>query len=175
VKIRFYGDNLTALNAKEALLFAELEKPNTLTWTPDNGPATVFVVVTSSLVQNDESFVGEVQGDPWRTYNVRLVCEAFTRSVSETVATALAADGTTTTLVNNGSATTNWTGSVSAGTLTGPTVVGGTAVKVGTTAVLYGAVTTSATLTTSITTVDRGRVGAGAGVAGGRARHERAR
>lgn len=150
VRVRFYGDNLTALGAKEAALFLELEEPNTLTWTPDVGPVTVFNVVTSSLVQNDESFVGEVQNKPWRTYAVRLVCKAFTQSATETVATALAATGTTTTLVNDGSATTNWTGLVD-GVSTSPTVVSG-AVRVTGSSASVATSRVSATLTTSITT-----------------------
>jgi hypothetical protein len=150
VRVRFYGDDLTALNAKEAALFAELEKPNTLTWSPGGTiPATVFVVVTSSLVQQDESFVGEVQGDPWRTYNVRLVCEAFTRSTAEVTAAAQAASGVTTTLVDNGSATTNWTGTVN-GVTTAPAVTSG-AVGI-TTGSLSGVQTISLTRTAAIAT-----------------------
>src|SRR4030095_16937821 len=101
LRVRLYGDNLTDLATAEAALFAELGKPNTLTWTPVNGPASVFGVVTSSLefVENDDA---EAVGDPWRTYSLRLVCEAFVRSASEVTAAALAASGTTTTLVNDG-------------------------------------------------------------------------
>jgi hypothetical protein len=149
VRVRFIQADLTALATLEAALFAELEKPNTLTWTPANGPASVFVVVTSSLEQEDD-FLGEQSDDPWRTYSIRLVCEAFVRSASETVAAALAANGTTTTLVNDGSATTNWTGAVN-GVSTTPTVSSG-AIKVTNGSAVYGAVTVSATLTTSITT-----------------------
>jgi hypothetical protein len=40
----------------------------------------VFVVVTSSLDFIDEQVANEEQVTPWRTYSVRLVCEAFVRS-----------------------------------------------------------------------------------------------
>jgi hypothetical protein len=121
VRVRFYGDNLAALAVQEAALFGELEKPNTLTWTPDGGqPASVFVVVTSSLLQNDESMVGEVQSKPWRTYSVRLLCEAFTRSVSPFTSVGVAPGGATTTTLDTCGATTGWTATVDgvAGTVT---------------------------------------------------------
>lgn len=125
VTVRFYGTDLTALNAKEAALFAELEQPNTLTWTPGGGqPATVFVVVTSSLAQNDESFVGEFQARPWRTYSIRLVCEAFPRSLAEVTTASLPATGSTTTLLDACSATTGWTGTVDGGAVS-PATSGG--------------------------------------------------
>src|SRR4051812_17852712 len=74
VRVRFFGADLTALSTLEASLVAELNKPNTLTWTPLNGPATVFDVVTSSLSADDSDDDGEGQVKPWRTYILRLVC-----------------------------------------------------------------------------------------------------
>lgn len=149
VRVRFHGDDLQALAEAEAALFAELGKPNTLTWTPPDGsPASVFVVVTSSLEAEDDD-LGEIDSDPYRTYSVRLVCEAFVRSASETVAAALATSGTTTTLVDNGSATTNWTGAVDS-VSTAPSVVSG-AVGI-TTSALLGSVTVTLTRTASIST-----------------------
>jgi hypothetical protein len=150
IRVRFFGADLTALATKEATLLAELNKQNTLTWTPSNGPASVFRVVTSSLDYDDGDDTGEGQAKPWRTFNLRLVCEAFVASATETVTAALAASGTTTTLVNDGSATTNWTGTADGAAVT-PSVSSG-AVKVTNGSATFGAHTISATLTTSITT-----------------------
>lgn len=77
-----------ALADAEAALFAELGKPNALTWTPPAvfGPSTVFRVVTSSTVFSPDDLT-EAQG--WRVYTIRLVCEAFARSVDEVVTEAL--------------------------------------------------------------------------------------
>jgi hypothetical protein len=109
VRLRVFGTDLTALSTLEAALFLELEKPNTLTWTPANGPASVFVVVTSSLDFIDEQVANEEQVTPWRTYSVRLVCEAFVRSAAEVVTAALPATGSTTTSLDTMGATTGWT------------------------------------------------------------------
>ena len=87
---------------------------------------------------------------PFRTYDLRLTCKAFVRSESETIAPALAASGSTTTNVNNGSATTNWTGAVN-GATTAPSVVSG-AVKVTNGAAVSGVITCSLTYTARITT-----------------------
>jgi hypothetical protein len=76
----------------------------------------VFVVVTSSLDYDDSDDTGEGQALPWRTYNLRLVCEAFVRSAAEVVTTALGS-GTQTVIptptsvtIDSGSSTTGWTG-----------------------------------------------------------------
>jgi hypothetical protein len=144
------GASLTALATAEAALVAETEKVlNTLTVDPGDGaPATVFEIFRGqvSLLRDDTYELARM-----RRYTVTVRALPFPRSAAETVTSALAASGSTTTLVNDGSATTNWTGSVSAGVLTGPTVVSG-AVKVGTNAALTGDVTVSAILTASITT-----------------------
>lgn len=124
LRVRLYATDLVSLAATEAALVAELNKPNTLTWTPDpNTPASVFVVVTSSM-DYEEDDAAEAQGDPWRTYTLRLVCEAFVRSAAEVTVAALAASGVTTTLVDDGSVTTNWTGAIN-GVSTSPSVVSG--------------------------------------------------
>lgn len=66
----------------EAALFGELGKRNLLTWTPPDGfaPATVFRVITSSM---DHAFDDLDELRTRRTYGIRLVCEAFARSVDE--------------------------------------------------------------------------------------------
>lgn len=151
LRVQLRGTSLTAVAQAEAALFAEMGEPNLLTWTPASGPAAVFVVVTSSMEEapGEEADLAEAQPFPWRYYNIRLTCEAFTRSAAETVTASLPATGTTTTLVNDGSATTNWTGLVD-GISTSPSVVSGAVKVTGTSAGTTSAV--SATLTTSITT-----------------------
>lgn len=114
LRVKFRGPSLTAVAQAEAAFFAELGKPNTLTWTPASGPASVFVVVTSSMEEapSQDGDLAEMQAFPWRTYNVRLLCEAFTRSAAETVTAALPASGATTTVLDAMGATTGWTGFV---------------------------------------------------------------
>jgi hypothetical protein len=117
LRVKLRGTSLTAVANAEAALNAELGKPNTLTWTPASGPASVFVVVTSSMdpsPSTDED-IAEGLASPWRTYNLRLVCEAFVRSAAEVVATALGS-GTQTVIptptsvtIDSGSSTTGWT------------------------------------------------------------------
>jgi hypothetical protein len=155
LRVKLRGLTLTAVSQAEAALNAELGKPNTLTWTPASGPASVFVVVTSSMdlaPSTDEDIAEGLAAYPWRTYNIRLLCEAFTRSAAETTAAALAANGTTTTNVDTGSATTNWTGAVN-GVTTSPSVVSG-AVGISSAATLnaQGTATVDLTRTSAITT-----------------------
>lgn len=149
IRVRFFGDDLTDLVATEALLVAELGKPNTLTWTPANGPVSVFDVITSSLEFDDGDDTGEGQPYPWRTFNLRLVCAAFVRSASEVTVAALGASGVTTTNVDNGSATTGWTATVNGVSATVSVVSG--AVKASSSAVT-GTVTVSMSRSGSITT-----------------------
>lgn len=151
LRVNFRGPSLTAVAQAEAAFFAELGKPNTLTWTPASGPASVFNVITSSMEASpsaDED-IAERLPQPWRTYNVRLVCEAFVRSTTEVVAAALSPSGTTTTLVDNGSSTTGWSGAVD-GVSTSPTVSSG-AVGI-TSAAAAGPRTLALTRSGSITT-----------------------
>lgn len=132
LRVRLRGPDLLMLAEAEAALFAELGRPNLLTWTPADGfgPASVFVVVTSSMDLSPApgEDIAESGSYPFRTYNLRLLCKAFVRSATETVTEALAATGTTTEPVNNGSSATNWTAQVGGVTAT-PSVVSG-AVKV---------------------------------------------
>lgn len=118
LRVNLRASSLTAVANAEAALFAELGKPNLLTWTPASGPATVFVVITSSMEESPQESgdLAENQAFPWRTYNVRLLCEAFTQSVAEVTIAALGS-GTQTVIptptsvtVDSGSSTTGWTG-----------------------------------------------------------------
>lgn len=120
LRVRLRGPDLLDLARAEKALFAELGKPNTLTWTPPDGfgPPSVFEVVTSSMVEapGAEGDLAEASAFPWRTYNLRLVCKAFVRSATEVVTTA-EKSGDTTTLptvtqvtVDDGSSATGWQG-----------------------------------------------------------------
>lgn len=151
LRVKMRGPNLTAVSQAEAALHAELGKPNTLTWTPASGPASVFVVVTSSMehAPSTDEDLAEALAIPWRTFNMRLVCEAHVRSTGEVTVPALAATGSTTTLVDNGSATTNWTGTHNGVSATVAVVSGAVGV---TTASVIGESTISLTRTASITT-----------------------
>lgn len=142
------GVNLTAMATAEAALIAETERLlNTLTLDPgDSAPAAVYEVFRGQvrLARDDDGEIARL-----RRYAVTVRALPFPRSATETVTAALPATGTTTTLVNDGSATTNWTGAVN-GVVTAPSVVSG-AVGI-TTAALSGAVTIALTYTASITT-----------------------
>jgi len=110
LRVKLRGTSLTAVANAEAALNLELGKTNTLTWTPASGPASVFVVVTSSMEPSpstDED-IAEGLATPWRTYNLRLLCEAFVRSTTEVTTAALAGSGTTTTNVDTMGAATGW-------------------------------------------------------------------
>lgn len=120
LRVRLRGPDLLDLAKCEAALFAELGKPNLLTWTPPDGfgPPSVFEVVTSSMVEapSAEGDLAEMAAFPWRTYNLRLVCKAFVRSVDEVVAEAIGAGNLTslpapvTVTVDDGSSTSGWSG-----------------------------------------------------------------
>lgn len=120
IRVKLRGPSLTSVSQAEAALFAEIGKPNTLTWTPASGPATVFVVVTSSMEESpgDEGDIAEALATPWRTYNLRLLCEAFTRSVAQVTAQALPTSGSTTTVLDAMAATTGWTGTADGASVT---------------------------------------------------------
>lgn len=114
LRVRLSGPDLLDLAEAEAALFAELGKPNLLTWTPADGfgPPSVFVVVTSSMEHAPapgEDMVESRGFYPWRSYNLRLLCEAFVRSVDEVAAEALPL-GTTTTVLDACSSATGWSG-----------------------------------------------------------------
>lgn len=142
------GANLLALATAEAALVAETEKAlNTITIDPgDSGPATVYETYRAQVTL--------VRDDDWeqsrmRRYTVTVRAIPFPKSNAEVTVAALAASGTTTTLVDAGSATTGWTGAVNGGA-SAPSVVSG-AVGVTSTA-LPGSVTVALTRTGSITT-----------------------
>ena len=142
------GASLAALATSEAALIAETERAlNIITIDPgDSGPVTVY-----------ETFRGQVtlvRDDDWETarlrrYTVTVKAAPFPRSAAEVTAAALAATGTTTTLVDDGSATTNWTGTTNGVSATVAVVSGAVGV---TTVTLPGAVTIALTRTASITT-----------------------
>lgn len=117
LRVRLRGPDLVAVTDAEAALFAELGKPNTLTWTPGDGlsPSSVFVVVTSSMehAPSADEDIAEGLSFPWRTYNVRLVCKAFVRSATPFSSIALPpTGGTTTTNLDTCGVTTGWTATV---------------------------------------------------------------
>lgn len=114
VRIRMWATSLTALCNAEAALFAELGKPNLLTWTPTSGPAAVFVVITSSMVQDDQGGNADLLGSQRliRSYNIRLTCEAFTRSATAFTSIGTAPGGSTTTSLDACAATTGWSATV---------------------------------------------------------------
>lgn len=91
IRVEITAEDGVSLAEGEAALFAELGKPNLLTWTPPKGfaPPTVFRVITSSMDHTFDDF-GELYGR--RVYGVRLVCEAFARSVDEVVVEAEVVD-----------------------------------------------------------------------------------
>lgn len=70
-----------ALSDGEKDLFAEIGKPNELTYTPADGwsDPTVFDVVTSSLLPVEDD-LAEIRGE--RVYVIRLVCRPFGRSTT---------------------------------------------------------------------------------------------
>jgi hypothetical protein len=123
IRVVITSDDMSDLADGDAALFKELGKPNILTYTPPGtgGVDTVFDVVTSSLEQIPDD-LAEVDGE--HHWSVRLVCLPFGRSASQVSIAALPATGSTTTSVDAGSATTNWTatfdgGSVSPGVVSG--------------------------------------------------------
>jgi hypothetical protein len=133
------GPDLAALADAEAALIAETEKPfNTLTIDPgDYGPASVYEVFRGqvALARDDSGEVARL-----RRYVVTVRALPFVRSEEEVVSEALPASGTTTTLVDNGSATTDWAGAVN-----------GVATAV---AVTSGAVGITTAAKTDFTTID---------------------
>lgn len=144
------GGDLGALADAEAALIAETEKPlNELTLDPeDYGPPTVFETFRAQVThaRDDDGELSRL-----RLYTVTVKALPFGHSEAEVVTEALAASGTTTELVDDGSATTNWTGEVN-GVSTAPTVDSG-AVKVTTgTGAVVGDYTLTLTRTDSIDT-----------------------
>lgn len=142
------GADLAEMADAEAALIAETEKPlNTVTIDPgDFGPASVYETYRGqvTLVRDDDWELNHL-----RRYSVTVRAMPFARSDAEVIAPALAASGTTTTLVDNGSATTNWTGTTNGAAATVNVSSGAVGM---TTASLSGDVTIALTRTASITT-----------------------
>lgn len=149
LSILIEGANLDALADSEALLEAECRKSrNTLTINPGDGSAasTVFDTFRAqlTLVRDDDFEQANL-----RRYTLTMRALPFGRSVAEITIPALAASGSTTTNVDTGSATTNWTGTIGGVSAT-PAVVSG---KVGVTSTaLTGSVVSTLTRTAAITT-----------------------
>ena len=156
VRIQLGGPSLTAVAELEAELVAELNKPNTLTWTPGDGvtPASVFRVITSSLDLDDTYDNADIieARQNLRTYQLRLVCEPFVHSEDEVTAAALPATGTTTTLVDNASSATGWTATVNGVSATVTPTVGPPTTLSATASAQFGEVAIVMTRTGSITT-----------------------
>ncbi len=87
IRVRIEAPDGAALAEGEEALFAELGRRNVLTYTPSDGfgPPTVFYVITSSM---DHALNDLEQLRNWSSYSIRLVCEAFARSVDEVVVEA---------------------------------------------------------------------------------------
>ena len=117
------GASLTVLAAAEAALLAESEKVlNTITVDPEGGaPVAVYEVFRGqvALVRDDD-----YERSLLRRYTVTVRAYPFVRSATELTSIALAATGTTTTLLDACSATTGWTGTVDGGAVT-PATAGG--------------------------------------------------
>lgn len=115
------GD-LGALAQAEADLIAECDKvQNDLYFDPGDGLAApmVFTVFRGQLVfARDDDY--EQAG--YRSYTLTFRALPYPRSEDEVTASALAASGTTTTVINSASATTGWTSSSGAVTSTGSVV-----------------------------------------------------
>jgi hypothetical protein len=149
--VQIEGASLLAIAQAEAALTAEASKgQNTLSVDPgDSGPATVFETFRAQV-----TWLRDDNGDMQRLrrYAVTIKAMPAGRSASETVATALAASGTTTTLVDDGSATTGWSATVNGSASTVSTSAG--AVFNAVTAVVGAAIvrmTRAGSITTSST------------------------
>lgn len=141
--------DMAALAEAEAALVLECDKPrNEVYVDPGDGfaPPFYFDVFRGQLTfSRDDNY--EING--FRSYTLTFRALPFSRSADEVITPALGASGSTTTLVDNGSATTGWTGEVS-GTATAPAVSSG-AVGIES-AAIGGTVTMSLTRTGSIDT-----------------------
>lgn len=117
------GANLAAIATAEAALALECDKDqNTLTVNVgDSAPVTVFRTFRFAPVFNRD--------DDWenarlRRYTLTFQALPFGTSTVKTTETALPASGSTTTSLDNGSATTGWTGTVNGVSRT-PSTAGG--------------------------------------------------
>jgi len=126
LRVRLRASDSAALASLEAMLFAEIGKRNSLTWTPPDGwgPPTVFEVITSHMEHTFDDLSEALRSE--RVYGITFTCEPFARSAEPfTVVGATTSDPSTPTpppptTVSTGSSTTNWTSSA------GPTTVAST-------------------------------------------------
>lgn len=131
LRLTLFGTTSANLALAEKALLAEVGRRNTLTWTPPDstgdfaGTPSVFDVVTSSL---SFAFADLNELYLMRTYTVTFKALPFARSDTlVTVANAAPPSGgaPTNTLVDDGSSTTNWSGSASDGGSTTLSTSGG--------------------------------------------------
>lgn len=146
--IMIEGASLAALAQAEAALIAETDAAlNTITIDPGDGaPASVYETYRGqvTLARDDNGEIARI-----RRYTVTVASSAFVRSTAEVVVPALSSSGTTTTLVDSGSATTGWSGTVNGSAATVAVSSG----AVGTTsAAIVGQVMVTLTRAGSITT-----------------------
>lgn len=110
-KIEVEGMDSATLAEGEMALVEQIEKPNTLTWTPPDGEGApcVFEVIDSHL---DPIFDDFDETNNIRVYGLRLTCMPFTRAQNPTVVDAVVSVGAVvTTQVDACTSTSGWTGS----------------------------------------------------------------
>lgn len=113
IPVRVRAADSLGLAAGESALKLATEKRTTMVWTPPDGwaPPSVFDVITSHLEQVTDD-TGELH--LMRYYTLRLSCLPFTRSIEPFTASDTSTVTTeSTTVRNNGSSTSGWTGQVS--------------------------------------------------------------
>lgn len=102
------GPDAAALDAGAAALFAQVGKPNVLTYTGPQALEPIAWDVVNSHFERSWDDLAEVRGD--RYYTVTLTCLPFRRATVETVTVALPAAGTTTVNVDDGTSAVDWIG-----------------------------------------------------------------
>lgn len=128
LKVRLTGVDANMLALAEMALVAEVGRPNLLTWTPPgvDAAACVFSLVMSTL---DHAFddMAELRERPERTFLIRMQAEPFVSAVDMVSVTKPAPTGTQViTSIDDGSSTTNWTGTAAGATTTALSTVSGT-------------------------------------------------